>query len=177
MNFAGRRVRADRRIAASRAGWAHRGQVVEKGAKTDAGGRTLPLPSPVTAVLRRLSTAQATERLAAGAAYTASGYVLVDELGQPYKTQGGQRVGPVSAIDDLADFLLARAHEPSVRPADRQTTEGLVQAWRAGLNPWDDRGRAAHGWHRLCRPRRLPTGVASCRAARRSVRFRAICTR
>ena len=62
------------------------GQVVEKGPKTSAGRRTLPLPSPVTAALRSLKATQAAERLAAGEAYTVSGYVLVDELGQPYKT-------------------------------------------------------------------------------------------
>lgn len=62
------------------------GQVVEKGPKTDAGRRTLPLPAPVTAALRAFKATQAAERLAAGEVYRASGYVLVDELGEPYKT-------------------------------------------------------------------------------------------
>jgi integrase len=62
------------------------GQVVEKGPKTDAGNRTLPLPAPLTAALRAFRATQAAERLAAGEAYEASGYVLVDELGQPFKT-------------------------------------------------------------------------------------------
>lgn len=62
------------------------GEVVEKGPKTDAGNRTLPLPQPVTAALRGFKAAQASERLAAGAAYAGSGYVLVDELGGPFKT-------------------------------------------------------------------------------------------
>ncbi|MDP9091847.1 MAG: site-specific integrase [Actinomycetota bacterium] len=62
------------------------GQVVEKGPKTEAGGRTLPLPAPVVAALRALKATQAAERLAAGTSYTPSGYVLVDELGAPFKT-------------------------------------------------------------------------------------------
>lgn len=62
------------------------GVVVEKGPKTESGNRTLPLPGPVTAALRALRATQATERLAAGQEYTPSGYVLVDELGQPFKT-------------------------------------------------------------------------------------------
>lgn len=62
------------------------GQVVEKGPKTDAGNRTLPMPASVTAALRGLKASQAAERLAAGEAYEPSGYVLVDELGEPFKT-------------------------------------------------------------------------------------------
>lgn len=62
------------------------GVVVEKGPKTDAGYRTLPLPAPVTAALRAFRATQAAERLVAGEAYTATGYVLVDELGLPFKT-------------------------------------------------------------------------------------------
>ncbi len=62
------------------------GVVVEKGPKTDAGNRVLPLPGVVASALRALKATQAAERLAAGEAYTASGYVLVDELGVPFKT-------------------------------------------------------------------------------------------
>jgi integrase len=62
------------------------GRVVEKGPKTDAGNRTLPLPGPVTGALRAFKATQAAERLAAGEAYEPSGYVLVDELGAPFKT-------------------------------------------------------------------------------------------
>lgn len=62
------------------------GQVVEKAPKTDAGNRTLPLPVPLVAALRAFRATQAAERLAAGEAYTPSGYVLVDELGAAFKT-------------------------------------------------------------------------------------------
>lgn len=64
----------------------HGGQVVEKGPKTAAGRRVLPLPAPVTAALRAYKAMQAAERLAAGEGYETSGYVLVDELGRPFKT-------------------------------------------------------------------------------------------
>ena len=43
-------------------------------------------PVSSSAALRALKATQAAERLAAGEAYTASGYVLVDELGLPFRT-------------------------------------------------------------------------------------------
>ncbi|MFD1547698.1 site-specific integrase [Nonomuraea guangzhouensis] len=62
------------------------GQVEEKGAKSAAGNRGLPGPGVVMAALKAFKTLQTTERLAAGDAYSASGYVLVDELGAPQRT-------------------------------------------------------------------------------------------
>lgn len=61
-------------------------QVVEKAPKTASGRRSLPLPAQVTAALRTFKALQAAEQLAAGPAYTATGYVLVDELGAPQRT-------------------------------------------------------------------------------------------
>ncbi|MEU1286677.1 tyrosine-type recombinase/integrase [Kitasatospora sp. NPDC005856] len=63
-----------------------RTKVVEKGPKTDAGGRVLPLPSPVFRALKATRVGQLREKLAAGEAYEESGYVIVDELGRPLKT-------------------------------------------------------------------------------------------
>ncbi|NYI03418.1 tyrosine-type recombinase/integrase [Allostreptomyces psammosilenae] len=63
-----------------------RNKVVEKDTKTQAGRRTLPLPAPVHAALTQFRALQAQEKAAAGSAYQDSGYVLVDELGRPYKT-------------------------------------------------------------------------------------------
>ena len=60
--------------------------VVEKGPKSAAGRRTLPLPPRMVAALTRFKATQAAERLAAGPAYVASGYVLVDEIGEPCRT-------------------------------------------------------------------------------------------
>ncbi|MDN5917095.1 MAG: tyrosine-type recombinase/integrase [Pseudonocardia sp.] len=65
--------------------------VVEKGPKSAAGVRTLPLPAQVTAALGRLRTAQAAEKLAAGPAYSSTGYVLVDEIGEPCRTDWFRR--------------------------------------------------------------------------------------
>lgn len=62
------------------------GQVEEKGAKSDAGHRELPLPTFAAGGLKALKTRQAAERLAAGGAYADTGYVVVDELGQPVRT-------------------------------------------------------------------------------------------
>ncbi|MFD8750177.1 tyrosine recombinase XerC [Kitasatospora sp. NPDC059577] len=63
-----------------------RNKVVEKQPKTKAGGRVLPLPEPVHTALLHFRTLQLREKLAAGEAYEDSGYVLVDELGRPFKT-------------------------------------------------------------------------------------------
>jgi hypothetical protein len=60
--------------------------VVEKGPKSVSGRRTLPPPAQVTAGLKAFRATQAREQLAAGPAYSASGYVLVDELGAPQRT-------------------------------------------------------------------------------------------
>jgi integrase len=63
------------------------GTVLEKDTKTEAGERTLPLPSTVAQALARFRARQAAERLAAGEGYTDSGYVIVDELGLPRNTR------------------------------------------------------------------------------------------
>jgi len=63
------------------------GQVEEKGAKSAAGKRALPLPAVVLTALKAFKATQAADKLAAGEAYTGEGvYVLVDELGEPVKT-------------------------------------------------------------------------------------------
>lgn len=62
------------------------GEVEEKAAKTTAGDRRLPAPAVVLGALKAFRRVQAAERLAAGDAYEASGYVLVDELGRPQRT-------------------------------------------------------------------------------------------
>ncbi|MEU6064069.1 tyrosine-type recombinase/integrase [Streptomyces sp. NPDC047082] len=63
-----------------------RNTVVEKDPKTHNGRRVLPLPKPVQVALIRFHEQQHGERLAAGDAYEDSGYVVVDELGRPFKT-------------------------------------------------------------------------------------------
>jgi integrase len=63
-----------------------RNKVVEKDTKTEAGRRVLPLPAPVHKALKAFRARQAEEKLSAGPLYEDSGYVVVDELGRPFKT-------------------------------------------------------------------------------------------
>lgn len=63
-----------------------RSVVVEKDTKTEAGERALPLPLPTWAGLKEFRQRQLKEKLAAGEAYENSGYVMVDELGRPWRT-------------------------------------------------------------------------------------------
>lgn len=51
--------------------------------KSRNGFRTLPLDAAVAGALRALKVAEAAEKLAAGGAYVDSGFVVVDELGEP----------------------------------------------------------------------------------------------
>lgn len=60
------------------------GNVVEGDPKTLASRRTLPLDEGLVSVLKRASARYAQERLALGAAHTDSGYVAVNEAGEPY---------------------------------------------------------------------------------------------
>ncbi len=60
------------------------GTVVENDPKTSSSRRTLPLDDGLVAVLRRAKARQAQERLALGAAHRDSGYVAVNEVGEPY---------------------------------------------------------------------------------------------
>ena len=62
------------------------GKVIEKGAKSESGRRTLPLPAPALTALKKFRAQQAAEKLALGEGYTDSGYLLVDEAGQPVNT-------------------------------------------------------------------------------------------
>lgn len=60
------------------------GTVVENAPKTLSSCRTLPLDAQLISVLRRASARYAGERLSFGAAHTDSGYVAVNEMGEPY---------------------------------------------------------------------------------------------
>ncbi|HWU12120.1 MAG TPA: tyrosine-type recombinase/integrase [Streptomyces sp.] len=62
------------------------GRVVEKHAKSTSGDRGLPLPSPALDSLRSFKLRQEAEASELGAGYRHSGYVLVDQEGQPQKT-------------------------------------------------------------------------------------------
>ncbi|MCV7342965.1 recombinase XerD [Mycolicibacterium rhodesiae] len=60
------------------------GTVVENEPKTKSSKRTLPLDEGLVAVLKRASARYAEEKLALGAAHADSGYVAVNEAGNPY---------------------------------------------------------------------------------------------
>lgn len=62
------------------------GEMLEKGPKSEKGKRVLPLPAPVTVALKAFRRRQAEERLAMGPGYADTGYVLVDEIGEPWRT-------------------------------------------------------------------------------------------
>jgi integrase len=60
------------------------GNVVENEPKTASSRRTLPLDEGLLGVLKRASARYARERLELGEAHTDSGYVAVNEAGEPY---------------------------------------------------------------------------------------------
>ncbi|MFK3984517.1 tyrosine-type recombinase/integrase [Micromonospora sp. NPDC050397] len=85
------------------------GEIEEKEAKSAAGKRGLPMPATVMKALKAFHTRQNKERLKAGDAYVDSGYVLVDELGQPQRTDWLRR---------RAYKLMAKLGVRKVRPYD-----------------------------------------------------------
>jgi integrase len=107
------------------------GEVEEKGPKSEKGKRKLPLPTPLHTALKAFKARQAAEAMKAGELYERSGFVLVNELGQPWKTDRFRR-----AIYKL----MAAAKVRKVRPYDARhacltylATSGvpdvIVSAW------------------------------------------------
>jgi integrase len=101
------------------------GQVVTKGPKSKASARTLPLDEAAVGELRALKARQAAERLEAGPAYTASGYVACDEL--------GAAVSPEWFTDEFRR-VADRAGLPRIRLHDSRRTINSLMA-RAGVPP------------------------------------------
>jgi integrase len=96
------------------------GRVIVKDPKSAKGFRTVPLDNALVTALRELRKRQATERLAAGHAYEASGYVVVDELGAP--------VHPERFTDEF-HRVAGLAGCPRIRLHDgRHTTNSLLAA-------------------------------------------------
>ena len=96
------------------------GKVVVKPPKSERGYRTLPLDGELAAALRALRKLQAAERLAAGPAYEASGFVAVDELGAPVHPEW---------ITDEFHRLAAAAGLPRIRLHDaRHSMNSLLAA-------------------------------------------------
>jgi integrase len=114
------------------------GKAVDKGAKTEAGCRPLPLDDELTDLLKAWKARQAAEKLAAGGAYQTGGYVLADELGEPWKTDqlrrymhsimtqaGVRKVTPYEAMRHAAGSRMARKGVPA----------HLIAAWLGHTDP------------------------------------------
>lgn len=100
--------------------------------------RTLPLDEALTTALRALRARQAEERLAVGAAYDgASGLIVVDELGQPWRPE---------LYSDTFGRLAREAGVPVIRLHDARHTAlsimvdrgepiSVVSAWAGHADP------------------------------------------
>lgn len=97
------------------------GTVIDSTPKTDSGRRSVPLDPSLVAVLRRHKSRQAAERVAAPAGlYDEAGYLLADELGQPYHPND---------ISKSFDVAVKRAGLPRIRLHDtRHTAASLMLA-------------------------------------------------
>jgi integrase len=124
------------------------GVVDEKGAKSAAGKRTLPLPAPVLAALKVFKAKQAAEKLEAGEAYQSTGYVLVDEIGEPVKTDwlrrrvqklmeqvGARRVRLYDARHSCLTYLATNGVPGAVLAAWAGHADGGALANRVYVNP------------------------------------------
>lgn len=96
------------------------GKTASSRPKTTAGRRRVPLDPALVARLRAHRARQASERLAAGAAYSDAGYVIADELGRPYYP---------GTISVMFKRLAAEAGVPTIRLHDtRHTALSLMLA-------------------------------------------------
>ena len=108
------------------------GEVDEKGAKTEAGERTLPLDEDLAASLKSWRAKRASEKLAAGGAYNDQGYVLCDELGEPWKTDRLRRymysLMKQAAVTRITPYEAMR-HGAASRIARAGVAEHVTAAW------------------------------------------------
>lgn len=108
--------------------------------KSSASRRTVPVediqPGTV-ALLRALKARQAADKLRVGAAYTESGYVLVDLLGVPVRPEAysdrfavlcRQAGVPVVGLHDVRHTLATIMHRAGLAPADAAALLGHTVA-------------------------------------------------
>jgi integrase len=88
--------------------------LVEDTPKSRAGRRTLPIPDHLAAALRTARAIQATDRLALGEFYEASGYVVVNETG-----------AALSARPDISVGAHAQGRQRPPHPVQRRTAHVL----------------------------------------------------
>lgn len=114
------------------------GEIVEQDPKSERSHRTLPLDAGAVAALKTLKARQAAERLEAGPAYEASGYVVVNELGQPPRPEW---------YGDRFQWLAAKAGLPVIRLHDARHTCGTLMHLRgvptAVISAWLGHASAA----------------------------------
>ncbi|MFE4691708.1 tyrosine-type recombinase/integrase [Streptomyces sp. NPDC056749] len=108
-----------------------RSVVVEKDTKSRAGERALPLPTPTWNALRAFRKIQVAERLAAGEAYENSGYVMVDSLGRPWKTDKLRREAYklMDRLDVRRVTLYMARHAILSWMANNGVPDTVVSAW------------------------------------------------
>ncbi|MFF2522296.1 tyrosine-type recombinase/integrase [Streptomyces liangshanensis] len=108
-----------------------RSVVHEKDAKSEASERALPLPLPTWVGLREFRRRQITEQLAAGDAYEHSGYVMVDELGRPWKTDKLRREAYklMRAVDVRKVTVYMARHAILSWMANNGVPDTVVSAW------------------------------------------------
>lgn len=113
------------------------GQVDEKEPKTRAGERTLPVDDATVDALEALLKRQAEERAEAGDVYEASGYVLVDELGRPVKTDWLRR--RYKKLVELAGVRSVRLYDARhaclTYLANNGVPDVVVSAWAGHADP------------------------------------------
>jgi hypothetical protein len=101
--------------------------------RAQVGGRAAhaALPGPVTAALKRFRAVQAQEKLLAGPAYGETGYVLVDELGAPQRTDWLRR--RAYALMEQAKVRKVRLYDARHSALTYLATNGvpdvIVSAW------------------------------------------------
>lgn len=108
------------------------GQVVEKGPKTAASKRTLPLDDALAGSLTAFHALQAAERLAAGTGYTAADYVLCDELGQPLDPAKLRRVWyrlmRQAGVRKIKPYTASR-HSAGTYLSNMGVSPAIIAAW------------------------------------------------
>lgn len=121
--------------------------VVEKGTKSTSGERTLPLPRFVWESAKRFKSLQAKERLAAGEAYTDSGYYFVDELGVPMTTRD-LREAAYKKMDELGlrrvRLYDARHSVLTALAVSGKVDDSVLAAWAGHSNAAFTRARYVH---------------------------------
>jgi integrase len=108
-------------------------KIVEKGdPKSENGKRKLPLDAATSAALRSLWVQQAKERLAAGKAYTESGRIVVDEIGEPLHPEWySDEFGRLLKQAKLPRLVLHEARHTalSLLAKSREIPPPILQAW------------------------------------------------